>query len=56
MPVQAARIDRTLDDGYPDTGAVVAQSTANQCRAEVNEYAYRNNSQSCVIAYALPRQ
>lgn len=53
-PTQAARIDRTIDDGAPDSGSVVAQSgNAADCRSAVDTYDEGATS-SCVIAYRLP--
>ena len=53
-PAQAARIDRTIDDGAPETGSVISQDTANACR-DGAIYDESEPDQTCVIAYRLPR-
>lgn len=56
-PAQAERIDRTLDDGRPDTGGIISQNTANSCRNALAPPGYDENQidQLCVIAIRMPR-
>ncbi len=55
-PSQAETIDRILDNGRPDTGAVIGQTTADSCRNTATPVGYAENQddQLCVIAYRLP--
>ncbi|MCB9973332.1 MAG: prepilin-type N-terminal cleavage/methylation domain-containing protein [Rhodospirillales bacterium] len=56
-PAQAARIDRTLDDGTPSSGAVIGLDVDAACRAKKGDIVYDESApdQTCVIAYRLPR-
>ncbi len=52
---QAARIDRRLDDGVPDTGVVLgdAATGAGNCRSAVGVYNEADQSGVCSIAYRM---
>lgn len=54
-PQQAANLDRRLDDGAPNTGSVIGQTSAiNQDCAGAATTAYGNlASQVCAVAYRL---
>ena len=53
-PVQAATIDRKMDDGLPNQGGVVAQTAAGECRAAgAAVYDESLNNQQCAIAIRI---
>ncbi len=54
-PLQAGRVDRTIDDGAPNSGSVVGESTAG-CRVAGPPVAYNesNDGIQCLIANRLP--
>lgn len=56
-PSQAARIDRTIDDGAAASGSVIAQDTDGACvdTGGDDEYAEDEPDFACAIAYRMPK-
>ena len=54
-PQQAANLDRRLDDGKPDTGVVVGQTSAanTDCRGAANDVYGGGTDEVCAVAYRL---
>lgn len=52
---QAASIDRRLDDGTPNTGAIIAETAvgANGCRQAAGNYNQAAQQAACMISYRM---
>nr|MBX2834040.1 hypothetical protein [Micavibrio sp.] len=51
--LQAATIDRRIDDGNPNAGMLISNNTATECVAAANAQTYSAANSLCVISYRM---